>query len=41
LLSLLRSGEQHLFRRAQVRQILALDREQEAPPVLVVAVGNP
>ena len=29
LLSLLRSGEQHLFRRAQVRQILALEREQE------------
>ena len=30
LLSLLRSGEQHLFRRAQVRQILALKREQES-----------
>ena len=29
LLGLLRSGEQHLFRRAQVRQILALEREQE------------
>ena len=29
LLSLLRSGEQHLFRRAQVRQILALEREQD------------
>ena len=29
LLSLLRSGEQLLFRRAQVRQILALEREQE------------
>jgi hypothetical protein len=29
LLSLLRNGEQLLFRRAQVRQILALEREQE------------
>jgi hypothetical protein len=29
LLSLLRTGEQHLFRRAQVRQILALEREQD------------
>ncbi len=29
MLSLLRSSEQHLFRRAQVRQILALEREQD------------
>ena len=29
LLTLLRSGEQLLFRRAQVRQILALEREQD------------
>jgi hypothetical protein len=29
LLALLRDGEQHLFRRAQVRQILALEREQD------------
>ena len=29
LLALLRAGEQHLFRRAQVRQILALEREQD------------
>ena len=29
LLGLLRSGEQHLFRRGQVRQILALERDQD------------
>lgn len=29
LLDLLRSSEQHLFRRGQVRQILALEREQD------------
>ena len=29
LLAVLRSGEQHLFRRAQIRQILALEREQD------------
>jgi hypothetical protein len=29
LLEVLRNGEQHLFRRAQVRQILALEREQD------------
>jgi hypothetical protein len=29
LLTMLHSGEQHLFRRAQVRQILALEREQD------------
>lgn len=34
LLTLLRDGEQHLFRRAQVRQILALEREQDRPQYL-------
>jgi hypothetical protein len=45
LLSLLRSGEQLLFRRAQVRQILALEREQEPDQYLrdvreILAAGD-